>query len=85
VPFPNTQVLLMLHWHAFRHDFLFDATEARPATFHSVPASALQVNERWQQMGTIDLAAMEAAWDSAGVSRGWRHFTISPILAASGS
>jgi hypothetical protein len=50
-----------------------------------VPASALQVNECWQQLETIDLAATEAAWDSACVSRGWRHFTISPILAASES
>jgi hypothetical protein len=63
VPCPDTPVLLMLHWHGFRHDFLFDVPEARPVTFRSVPASALQLNERWHALETIDLAAMEAGWE----------------------
>lgn len=63
VPCPDTPVLLMLHWHAFRHEFLFDAPEARPVSYRPVPASALQLNERWRALETIDMAAMEAAWE----------------------
>lgn len=63
VPRPDTPVLLMLHWHAFRRDFLFDMPEARPVAYRPVPSSALQLNERWQALETIDLAAMEAGWE----------------------
>ncbi|MEO8132822.1 MAG: diguanylate cyclase [Betaproteobacteria bacterium] len=63
VPCPDTPVLLMLHWHGFRKDFLFDAPEARRVAYRSVPSSALQLNERWQALETIDLAAMEAGWE----------------------
>jgi len=63
VPRPDTPVLLMLHWHGFRHDFLFAAAEARPVTYRAVPASALQLNERWQALETVELAALEAGWE----------------------
>ena len=63
VPCPDTPVLLMLHWHGFRRDFLYDSREARPVAFRSVPASALQLNEQWDEVETLDFAALEAAWE----------------------
>lgn len=63
VPRPDTPVLLMLHWHGFRRDFLLDAREAQPVGFKSVPVSALQLNERWRELETIDFAALEAGWE----------------------
>ena len=63
VPCPDTPVLLMLHWHAFRHDFLLDAPAAQPVGYRSVPASALQLNNQWEDLETLDMAAMEAAWE----------------------
>ena len=80
VPCPDTPVLLMLHWHAFRREFLLDSPQAQPVSFHSVPASALQLNERWQALETIDLAAMEAAWELGAwdVSRHQRRSCMRP-------
>ena len=63
VPCPDTPVLLMLHWHGFRRDFLYDSRDAQPVAFRSVPASALQLNEQWDELETLDFAAMEAAWE----------------------
>ncbi|MEP7083479.1 MAG: diguanylate cyclase [Betaproteobacteria bacterium] len=63
VPRPDTPVLLMLHWHGFRRDFLFNAPAAEPVAYRSVASSALQLNERWRALDTIDLAAMEAGWE----------------------
>jgi hypothetical protein len=63
VPRPDTPLLLMLHWHGFRRDFLLEAPEAAPVALRSVPASALQLNERWRELQTIDFAAMEAGWE----------------------
>ena len=63
VPHPDTPVLLMLHWHGFRRDFLMNTPEANPVAYRSVPTSALQLNERWRELETLDLAAMEAGWE----------------------
>ena len=76
VPCPDTPVLLMLHWHGFRRDFLYQgpatqladgsihaSREAQPVAYRSVPVSALQLNEQWEQLQTLDLAAMEAGWE----------------------
>ena len=63
VPRPHTPILLMLHWHGFRQDFLLDAPQARPVAYQSVPSSALQVTEFWRAVETIDLAVMEAGWE----------------------
>ena len=63
LPRPDTPVLLMLHWHGFRPEFLMDAPEARPVAYRSVAASALQLNDRWLDLETLDLAAMEAGWE----------------------
>lgn len=63
VPRADTPVLLMLHWHGFRHEFLVETPSARPVRYRSVPSSALQLNERWQHLQAVDLATMEAAWE----------------------
>lgn len=63
VPCPDTPVLLMLHWHGFRRNFLYDSREAQPVAFRPVPASALQLNEQWDEVETLDFAALEAAWE----------------------
>ena len=63
VPCPDTPVLLMLHWHGFRRDYLYEARDAQPVAYRSVPVSALQLNEQWDALQTLDLAALEAAWE----------------------
>lgn len=63
VPRVDTPVLLMLHWHGFRHEMLVESPAARPVRYRPVPSSALQLNERWQHLQAIDLATMEAAWE----------------------
>lgn len=63
VPRPDTPVLLMLHWHGFRRDFLLDVPDAQPVAYRPIPSSALQLNERWRELEAIDLAAMEAGWE----------------------
>ena len=60
VPRADTPVLLILHWHGFRRE----ATVApdRPGRLRAVPGSALQLNERWQALETIDRAMLDAGW-----------------------
>lgn len=57
VPRANTPVLLMLHWHGFRPDRPEPDAPKAP-----IPGSALQLNERWIEMASIDQAMLEAAW-----------------------
>ncbi len=80
VPRPDTPVLLMMHWHGFRREFLLEAPEAQPVGYKSVPVSALQLNERWRELETIDLAALEAAWELGAwdVARHWRRACMRP-------
>jgi hypothetical protein len=63
VPCPDTPVILTLHWHAFVREKLAEVENAQPVSFKSVPSSALQVNVRWDDLLTIDRAAMEAGWE----------------------
>jgi hypothetical protein len=63
VPCPDTPVILTLHWHAFVRERLADTEGAEPVAFKAVPSSALQVNERWGDVLTVDRAALEAAWE----------------------
>jgi hypothetical protein len=60
VPCPDTPVILTLHWHGFipenRHG-------GAGTSYAPVPSSALQLNERWRDLGAVDRAAMEAAWE----------------------
>jgi hypothetical protein len=57
VPCANTPVLLMLHWHGFRPDK--PQADAQPAP---VPGSALQINEQWIDLSSLDKAMLDAAW-----------------------
>lgn len=60
LPRPDTPVLLMLHWHGFRRN---EADAARPnGRLSAVPGSALQLNEHWRQLDTLDEAMLDAAW-----------------------
>ncbi len=61
VPHPDTPVLLMLHWHGFgRSPTLFSPSLAPP--IRSVPGSAVQLNERWHDLGALEAAMLDAAW-----------------------
>src|SRR5262245_61716791 len=63
VPCPDTPVILTLHWHAFVKERLAEIDEAETVSYTPVPSSALQVNERWNDLVAVDRAAMEAAWE----------------------
>jgi hypothetical protein len=64
VPCANTPVLLTLHWHGFGRDApaAGSGTRDAPAPPRPVPGSALQVNEPWQFMASLDHAMLDAAW-----------------------
>jgi hypothetical protein len=63
VPCPDTPVILTLHWHGFIKEKLADLEQAQVVSYTPVPSSALQLNERWQDLLAVDRAAMEAAWE----------------------
>lgn len=63
VPCPDTPVILTLHWHGFIKEKLLDVEEAEAVSFTPIPSSALQLNERWEDLMSLDLAAMEAGWE----------------------
>jgi hypothetical protein len=63
VPYANTPVVLTLHWHGFVETRLADVTDANVVTYQSVPSSALQVNERWDQLGELENEVLEIAWE----------------------
>jgi hypothetical protein len=62
VPCPDTPVILTLHWHGFIKEKLVDLEEAETVSYTPIPSSALQVNDRWQNLLTVDRAAMDAGW-----------------------
>ena len=62
VPCPDTPVILTLHWHGFIKEKLVDMEEAEAISYTPIPSSALQLNDRWRTLITVDLATMEAAW-----------------------
>ncbi len=57
----DTPLLLILHWHGFRRDLLFDFPGVNQTPF-PIPGSALQINERWHEVEHIDAAMLDAAW-----------------------
>jgi hypothetical protein len=63
VPCPDTPVILTLHWHGFVRETLAELEGAQTVSFRSVPSSALQLNDRWDDLVRLDLAALEAAWE----------------------
>jgi hypothetical protein len=62
VPCPDTPVILTLHWHGFIKEKLAEIEEAETVSYTPIPSSALQVNDRWKSLLTVDRAAMEAGW-----------------------
>jgi hypothetical protein len=62
VPCPDTPVILTLHWHGFIKERVAEA-ERTAVSYLPVPSSALQLNDRWQDLLAVDRAAMEAAWE----------------------
>lgn len=62
VPCPDTPIILTLHWHGFIKEKLADIEGAQPVAFTPIPSSALQVNERWDDLVAVDQATLDAAW-----------------------
>lgn len=63
VPCPDTPVILTLHWHSFVRQRLADTDGAEVVSYKPVPSSALQLNERWDDVLAIERATLEAAWE----------------------
>jgi hypothetical protein len=63
VPCPDTPVILTLHWHAFVKERLAEVESAQPVAYKPVPSSALQLNERWEDVLTVDREAFAARGD----------------------
>lgn len=63
VPCPDTPVILTLHWHGFVEEKIIEIEEAKTVAYKPVPSSALQVNQRWNDLAMLDRAAMEAGWE----------------------
>ena len=66
VPCPDTPVILTLHWHGFLREKIAEVEGAKAVSFRSVPSSALQLNERWDDL--IDRIETEAIDDRLGDS-----------------
>ena len=75
VPCPDTPVILTLHWHGFIKERIAALESAQAVSYTPVPSSALQLNDRWRDLLTVDCAAMEAA------EFGVRINAVSPSLA----
>jgi hypothetical protein len=84
VPCRDTPVILTLHWHGFMREKLADVPEAGTVAFRSVPSSAMQVNDRWDDLEELDRAALEAAWSFGAwdVARSERRACIRPGAAS---
>jgi len=63
VPYPDTPVILTLHWHGFVEEKIIEIEEAETVSYVPIPSSALQVNHRWNDLTMLDRAAMEAGWE----------------------
>jgi len=62
VPYANTPVVLTLHWHGFVEVKLADVTDANVVAYQPVPSSALQLNDRWDQLGELENDVLDVAW-----------------------
>lgn len=62
VPCPDTPVLLTLHWHGFVRSDIPGIGKVQLG-YVPLPSSALQLNERWSDLTTLDRAALGAAWE----------------------
>ncbi|WP_434634041.1 diguanylate cyclase [Chromobacterium sp. CV08] len=61
VPFPDTPLLLMLHWHGFRKSAP-DRARTAPSMLRQVPASALQLTRSWDALSRVEEEILDAAW-----------------------
>lgn len=84
VPCPDTPVILTLHWHGFVKEKLADAEEGEALSYTPVPSSALQLNDRWSDLLTVDRATLEAAWALGAwdVARAERRSCMRPGAAS---
>ena len=63
VPYANTPVVLTLHWHGFVEVRLADVTDANIVAYQPVPSSALQLNDRWDQLDQLENEVLDVAWE----------------------
>ena len=63
VPYANTPVVLLLHWHGFVETRLADVTDANVMAYLPVPSSALQINERWDGLAQLENEVLDVAWE----------------------
>lgn len=84
VPCPDTPIILTLHWHGFVRQKLIETRDAQPVAFKAVPSSALQVNDRWGDLVSLDRAALEAAWELGAwdIARAERPACLRPGAAS---
>jgi hypothetical protein len=62
VAHPDTPVILTLHWHGFVEETVsVDGNDTR--ALKPRPSTALQINERWNELTDLDRAAVEAGWE----------------------
>jgi hypothetical protein len=80
VPCPDTPVILTLHWHGFVKEARLEPSRSETLSYTPLPSSALQVNDRWQDLVAVDRAAMEAAWELGAwdVARAERRGCLRP-------
>lgn len=57
----DTPVILFLHWHGFHHETPTDFPGVR-RPLRSLPASAVQINERWTHAAHVEGGTLDAAW-----------------------
>ena len=63
VPYANTPVVLTLHWHGFVEARLAEVVDANVVAYQPVPSSALQVNDRWDQLAELESEVLDVAWE----------------------
>jgi hypothetical protein len=80
VPCPDTPIILTLHWHAFVRERLAQSEAAGVISYNPIPSSALQLNQRWEDVLTVDRAALAAAWELGAwdVARAERPSVVRP-------
>ena len=63
VPCPDTPVIMTLHWHGFVTRRLDHPQASPPVSYTPLPSTAMQLNERWEDVGRLDRATLDAAWE----------------------
>ena len=63
VPYANTPVVLTLHWHGFVETRLAAVSDANIVAYQPVPSSALQINDRWDELDQLENEVLDVAWE----------------------